>query len=252
MKKLVISIMLSVLIFGQTSAADSESVDELKIIFSAKIYKLTEGRSAQDKDARVLESSPSLITKAGSEASIMISAGEGTDKQGENILLKLKPNQAATHYDALFELENGDNKTISDFEQIAIDAPLNFTAKLKNVTRVISVNAATFNNGSCGRVSIFRSPPQNERFFPVTIYKIDDDNVDNVKTTHMLSVGLHEVAISAQTGKKRHTRGKAIELMVAPNTTYHIGAKFVPEKRYTQEDDWEPVVWKTTNEDCSF
>ena len=263
-------------------ATDADKDGRPLILFETKIYRV-DGDTIADKPeakkaSQVLEGSPSLIARAGDEASIEIGVGEQADSNDEKIVMRFIPNERATLFDVKLELLNGDNTMISHIEGSSLDKPLKFSAKLNEVTRLFALNAtlvssellaanggtgggaAVADENACGRVSVFRQTPINERYFGASIVNVNDNNVDTKKTTHRVPPGKNQIQIFPHSGgfsaagSRSRFRGKIVEIDVKPNMTYHLGAKFNAEKRYRtrNQEDWEPVVWKITEESCSL
>ena len=278
MKYLLVLVIMGLQAVSLASDADKDG--RPLILFETKIYRVDgdtiADKSEAKKTSQVLEGSPSLIARAGEEASIEIGVGEQSDANDEKIVMRFIPDENATMFDVKLELLNGDNTMISHIEDSAIDKPLKFSAKLNEVTRLFALNAslvssellaadggggsAVADENACGRVSVFRRPPVNERYFRSSIVNVNDNNVDTKKTTHQVPPGKNQIQIFpyggnfSAGGSRLRFRGKIVEIDVKPNMTYHLGAKFNPEKRYRTRDqeDWEPVVWKITEESCSL
>lgn len=112
----------------------------------------------------------------------------------------------------------------------------------------------------CGRISVFFTPPAAAYLHPAFINSIDGTNVRIQNPTLKLAaqeyqVGVHELI---QDPSVRRGRGiapeKYLTLTIEPNKVYHIGARFIPAKRfkYIRGDYWEPEVWKVTEQNCQL
>ncbi len=259
-------------------ASDADKDGRPLILFETKIYRVdgdaTTDKSETNKTSQVLEWSPSLVARAGETASIEIAMGEQADD--EKIVMRFISDANATTFDVKLELLNGDNTTISHIEDSAIDTPLKFSAELNDVTRLFTLNTSLvgddqmgeavadasveYDESACGRVSVFRRPPVNERYYRSAIVEVNDNNVDTKKTTHQLPPGKNTIKVYPFAGSygggggRVRFRGKDLEIDVKPNMTYHIGAKFNSEKRYRTRDqeDWDPVVWRVTQQSCEL
>jgi len=276
MNYLVRIIMLVLLPQIAVYGADATEKGKHQLMLETKIYLLKNDSSA----TKVLEASPTIIALAGKEASIQIGIGDEPDVEGKKIVMNFLPNEDATLFDVKLSLLNGEDTMISHIEDAAIDKPLNLSAKFNDVTRIFSVKAtridklypgqdqdhpttdAIASEQACGRVSVFTQPPLNERYYPATIFNINDKNVLTGKKTFQLTPGKHTVYLFNHDGNLSSTsnserykgRGKGVVIEIKPNMTYHLGAKFESEKRYNKRDqeNWTPVVWKITEEACSL
>ncbi|EKE77393.1 PDZ domain-containing protein [Gallaecimonas xiamenensis] len=113
--------------------------------------------------------------------------------------------------------------------------------------------------GSCGRVSVFFTPPQARDLYPAYVNKIDGEGVLRTRDTFKLTPGEHSIELHELIQDFRLTRrggglqmAKPIKLQVEANTVYYMAAKFIPEKRFDTFKDgfWEPVVWKVAPKTC--
>ena len=285
MKQIMMIILLSIQAFSMVYANDNTAKQDKTIMFETKIYRLLDDSSdakalRTQMENAVLEEAPSLVTKAGEQASLKIGLSEETGNKSDMIMMYFAPDQMGETFDMKLELVDGNNTVISEIEGSAIDQQLNFSAKLNDVRHIFSVKATHVNfknensefvattddnniaaEKQCGRVSVFFKPPQNERFFHTSIFNVNDNNVNIAKTTHQLPLGKNTISVTNSGGlftgnsKRRYKgSGKAVEIIVKPNMTYHIAAKFISEKRYQirNDEDWEPVVWKITEQKCEL
>ena len=115
-------------------------------------------------------------------------------------------------------------------------------------------------NNACGRISVFFTPPVTADLYPAFINSIDGDNVRIKNPSFKLAANNYKVGVHELIDEPSLRRGggsapeKILELTIEPNKTYHIGAKFIREKRYQRFDAgyWEPVVWKVTDQSCQL
>lgn len=113
-------------------------------------------------------------------------------------------------------------------------------------------------DASCGRVSVFVTPPQTRDLFPAYFVRIDDDNVLTRRPIVKLSPGkhtveMHELIDDPWVRRSRSiNQAKSIEIDVKADTTYYLAARFVREKRLStvNEEYWEPVVWREVEQEC--
>ncbi|CAB0150269.1 hypothetical protein PSI9734_00823 [Pseudidiomarina piscicola] len=112
--------------------------------------------------------------------------------------------------------------------------------------------------GSCGRVSVFVTPPQTRDLYPAYFVRIDEDNVLTRRPIVKLSPGKHTIEVHELIDDPwvRRSRSvnhpKTVEVDVVANTTYYIAARFIRDKRLStvREEYWEPVVWRETEQEC--
>ena len=119
----------------------------------------------------------------------------------------------------------------------------------------------------CGRVSTFLTPPISENLFPALLHEINGRLYGSLDSeVFRLPVGRHVLKVTemirgdrflAQQNRQRgrvmrNERFKFLEIDVKPNTKYHLGVRFYPERRNPIRDQkyWEPVIWKETEEPC--
>lgn len=123
-------------------------------------------------------------------------------------------------------------------------------------TTVQTATATTDN--SCGRISVFFTPPETRDFYPAFINTINGDNVRTNNPNFKLPTGQHQVGVHELISDPLLRRGpgidqeKLIDITVESNTTYYIAAHFIREKRFSRRDGgyWEPVVWKVAKQSC--
>ncbi len=200
------------------------------------------------------------------------------------------PVDSADKRRAFTELENS---TAGDLLRLTIDKKGktetlestvvgNYTPSIKlevgTESSVLSINdAADVNDNSCGKVSVFFTPPKSKRFYNAHIAQINDRYVSSRRETYRLKPGKHIIYLreqiddfllsirfrSTQSDNKwnrRYSRfrgvngsqyAKSIEIDIKPNTTYNLAAKFIKDKRSKQRtgEYWEPVIWKETVDD---
>ncbi|RUO46739.1 PDZ domain-containing protein [Pseudidiomarina donghaiensis] len=130
--------------------------------------------------------------------------------------------------------------------------------EVDNTINETTVTDAT--NQSCGRVSVFFTPPVTRDFFPAFINTIDDNNVRHKNPNFKLATGEHIIGVHELISDRTLRRGSSLDtakqltLNVEANKTYYIAAHFIREKRFSRTDGgyWEPVVWKVTEHSCSL
>ena len=114
----------------------------------------------------------------------------------------------------------------------------------------------------CGSISVFFKPPQTKRLFSSFVNKINNKPVARGRETFRLKPGkytidLHELIID-RFFKRRSvisSRAKPIEIEIKTDTTYHLAAKLIKGKFYSDSrgEYWEPVVWKVSeNRKCKL
>ncbi|MCK7594511.1 PDZ domain-containing protein [Pseudomarimonas salicorniae] len=119
----------------------------------------------------------------------------------------------------------------------------------------------------CGRVSTFLTPPISEDLFPALLHEIDGRLYGSLDSeVFRLPAGRHVLKVTemirgdrflGQQNRQRqrlmrNERFKYLEIDVKPNTKYHLGVRFFPDRRNPIRDQkyWEPVIWKETEEPC--
>ena len=113
-------------------------------------------------------------------------------------------------------------------------------------------------DGSCGRVSVFVTPPEARDLFPAYFVKIDDDNVLRRRSIYKLDPGVHVIELHELITdpwvrrSSSMSNAKQLEIDVKADTTYYIAAKFNRNKRLStvREEYWEPVVWREVEQKC--
>lgn len=110
---------------------------------------------------------------------------------------------------------------------------------------------------SCGWIYSVEVTPVGRDIHPLTVDAIDGDNV-NARSLRSLPAGRHELKVYEQIQDSRlavnaRHRGNSqtLAVEVAEGQIYYLGARFLPEQRYsTQNDYWQPVVWKQEARPC--
>jgi hypothetical protein len=120
----------------------------------------------------------------------------------------------------------------------------------------------------CGRVSTHLRPPVvSERIYPLVLHEIDGRMPGPIASeVHRLGAGRRHLKVSESisgdrfTGWEnrkrdtqfRHERFKYLVLDVAPDTTYRLGARLIPQAKSDIRGGryWEPVVWSEVRERC--
>jgi len=139
------TILLVINFTGIAYADDPEQKIQLFVFIEAKIYRLNDKTDDQDLESQiknaVLEHTPALMTIAGQKATIEVGIESLTGKPEEMLTLHILPNDDATKFDLDFQVQEGENKSISHIDGAAIDNVLTLSATLNNVTRLITVKA---------------------------------------------------------------------------------------------------------------
>ncbi len=124
--------------------------------------------------------------------------------------------------------------------------------------------------GGCGRINLALKPPVSESIYPIFLHSIDGrlggPLLNSLDGVYRLSAGRHLIKVSEEIPddrfwgaasnhrrqQQRHERFKILEIEVAANTTYRIGARFHKDRASSVKDQsyWEPVIWKEFEEGC--
>lgn len=110
---------------------------------------------------------------------------------------------------------------------------------------------------SCGWIYSVGVTPVGRDIHPLTVEAIDGNNV-NERDMRSLAPGSHELKVYEQIKDSRlavnaRNRGESqiLKVEVAEGQLYYLGAQFLPDKRYSgQNDYWQPVVWKQEARAC--
>jgi len=120
----------------------------------------------------------------------------------------------------------------------------------------------------CGRVSVNARPPVSERIYPLVLHEIDGQLPGPSRAeVFRLGAGRHFLKVSeaidpnrftAQQNQQRnhwlfrHERFKYLELDVAADTNYRLGARLIDDNRGDIRGGsyWEPMVWREVAESC--
>lgn len=131
-----------------------------------------------------------------------------------------------------------------------------------------SLAAAAPLGEGCGRISLVGMPPRTQNVFPAELIFIDGETPQPIggpayrvpAGRHLLTV--HELidprrlSMQIQLDKQRRQLPregyKTMELVVEPNTTYRLGARYFPElrDRGLENEFWEPVIYAEAGEAC--
>lgn len=115
---------------------------------------------------------------------------------------------------------------------------------------------------TCARVSVFYSPPfADQQTFSASIIDINGTEIINENRSFKLAPGTHNITLMHHISRsdlvvpqlRRMTQNrKTIEVIVKPNTTYHFAALLDEsvENKDRNQDFWQPIIWKETNNDC--
>lgn len=121
------------------------------------------------------------------------------------------------------------------------------------------MGSANKTNKGCGIVSISTGPPKARDIYRASIQKVDKDHLKRDRSSYKLPVGKHTILLHEYIDMKNLTvrvrsRAKPLEIEVKSNTTYHLGAKFDRDNALKMHDGayWYPVVWKTSQQKCSY
>lgn len=124
--------------------------------------------------------------------------------------------------------------------------------------------AATSPAMGCGRISVFDVAPRNRDIFRARLLEIDGELAGPTGSrSFRVSAGHHTLKVAELIDDyefndvQLRLRGqgrdfsKTLEVDVAPNTTYMLGAQFnergeVPDKSY-----WDPVIYQQNAESCT-
>jgi hypothetical protein len=117
----------------------------------------------------------------------------------------------------------------------------------------------------CGYISTSAKPPLSEDLYPAEIKRIDGEDARKLNR-HRLPVGRHAISIQELIGstprgytklRKLGNREvalvyKVVKIDVEPNTSYQIAARLRSDRLDPDQPHayWEPVVWRSTAEDC--
>ena len=132
----------------------------------------------------------------------------------------------------------------------------------------LAVQGPGGSDAGCGRVSVNARPPVSERIYPLVLHEIDGRLPGpSGAEVFRLGVGRHFLKVSEAidpdrfTGQQnrqrsqwlfRHERFKYLELDVAADTNYRLGARLIDANRNDIRGGsyWEPVVWREVAEPC--
>lgn len=132
--------------------------------------------------------------------------------------------------------------------------------KLEVTTDLSEGQIKATDSNSCGRISVFQTPPFTRDLHPAFINTVDGENIRLRNPTFKVSakqhsIGVHEL-ISDRSLRRSNTmeKEKYLNIAVEPNKTYHIAAHFIRQNRYERFDGgyWEPVIWKVTEQSCQL
>jgi hypothetical protein len=134
--------------------------------------------------------------------------------------------------------------------------------------RLLPATGSAERGQGCGRVSVeLRPPVVSEKVFPLVLHEIDGRLPGpSGSVVHRLGVGRHHLKVSEAIDARRFTgwenrkratlfryeRFKYLVLNVEADTTYRIGARFIPEASSEVRSGayWEPVVWSEVTQPC--
>lgn len=118
--------------------------------------------------------------------------------------------------------------------------------------------------GGCGRINQIDVAPRQFDLYGARLLSIDGNTAGPTNSDRFrLSAGTHELRISENIDTKVFRRQmsvrpmddpavKTLTIVVKPNTTYYIAAKFHKDKANSRVrgEYWDPVVWKEVPDDC--
>lgn len=121
----------------------------------------------------------------------------------------------------------------------------------------VSGCASTEPMQSCGWLYSVEVTPVGRDIHPLTVDAINGDNV-NPRSLRQLAVGSYELKVYEQiqdprlaVNARHRGHSQTLQVEVAEGQIYYLGARFLPDKRYsTQNDYWQPVVWKQEARPC--
>jgi len=132
-----------------------------------------------------------------------------------------------------------------------------FTVGSRQTTTEVTKHSMV--NGQCGQVKTSRSPKglNNIGIGRIFMMNIDGKGAIRSRTNFRLSPGKHILKVhTLGSSNNRATMeiAKTIEIDVAPNMTYYLGAARNKNRKNNQfiGSQWQPVIWKisTNNEHC--
>jgi len=127
------------------------------------------------------------------------------------------------------------------------------------LSKNVKTEAGKILKQSCGRISVSSHPLETRFLFPASIHTVDGDQKIRGRNSFVLPVGkhtvyLHEKISSRYISSRGHgaQQAKGIEIDVQANATYHLAAKFNPNKKLKvrKGEYWQPVVWKKSERSC--
>jgi len=131
-----------------------------------------------------------------------------------------------------------------------------FTFSVGNSHAVGEVTTGLIDNGQCGQIKTLTSVPSGHGIGRVFVMNIDGKGALRSRTNFRLSPGKHILKVHTLGSSNKTTMeiAKIIEIDVAPNMTYYLGAARNKNRKNNQfiGSQWQPVIWKisTNNEHC--
>ncbi|WP_127347840.1 PDZ domain-containing protein [Pseudidiomarina mangrovi] len=121
------------------------------------------------------------------------------------------------------------------------------------------VAGVTASSSACGRLSVFLQPSIIDHY-PARIISINGEPLKSLSPNLVLPVGEHIIGLVELIDNRQVSRSGAIDqvkllsVVVEADKKYHLGSHFVRSKRYERANQnyWEPVVWKVTEQSCSL
>jgi membrane-associated protease RseP (regulator of RpoE activity) len=293
LRSLAISIALfSTLIFA-TQQASPEVIEEVKSELKSSLAKLLEYERSNGKDMSelnlVVEINQEYYSNIGltldidninkqKGAKVLSVAPESTANEigvmSGDLVTSINGNQLSTNniseiIKRLSKAEENSKLTIQvirNGKKQLLEGKIKYIA-IPNAKLIVGdKNTDMANNTSsesqCGRIrEPFITPKLREDIHSARIQSIDGEDQPKGRDIFKLKPGLHVVGIHefiSDYRVKRKKHGiqfrKYITINIEPNTTYYVGAKFLPNKRLMTKDEqyWEPTVWKEVNQPCEL
>lgn len=143
-----------------------------------------------------------------------------------------------------------------------------YRLELEAAVASASLAAGAAQGAGCGRISLVGMPPRTDNVFPAELIFIDGETPKPYGgPAYRLSAGRHLLTVdeqidprrlSMQIGLDKQRRQqpregyKVLELVVEPDTTYRLGARYFPElqDRGLENEYWEPVIYAEAHEGC--
>lgn len=293
LRSLAISIALFSTLTFSTQQASPEVIEEVKSELKSSLAKLLEYERSNGKEVSelslVIEIDQEYYSNIGltldidnikkqKGAKVLSVAPESTANEigvmsGDLVTSingsKLSTNNISEIIKSLSKAEENSKLTIQvirNGEKQLLEGKIKYIA-IPNAKLIVgNKNTDMANNTSsesqCGRIrEPFITPKLREDIHSARIQSIDGEDQPKGRDIFKLKPGLHVIGlhefISDYRVKRKSfgvQRRKYITLKVEPNTTYYVGARFLPDKRLLtrHEQYWEPTIWKEKSEPCEL